>query len=264
MAIRFDDELNREIRRVAQNFNKKRLRDIKKKNRAMVPEKVSVKKLKERFSDKSRSQLRKELNLLKSYTEGRQNSLKFASNEGLVSNWEYNYIKSNLGVTKRWYDNEIKELERIIGDKPEYYIRHHERLNTLKTQRETLNLDIRTLDEQDIKAFRRYISKAQRSELTKKRGFRQFLKQLSRTMSQAGVSKNEIENILSKFDTLTVNEFMELYREEDFVEDFYTIVGSPEGKGRYQLMADSKDVKDKIKTLQENIDDMIKRAKDHK
>lgn len=263
MAIRFDDELNRELYRVVKNFNEKRARDFKKRGRGMLPEKVYVKQIKKQFSDKPRSALIKEIRLLESYNKGRKESLKFASPNSPISKWELNYFKANINQTKKFYDEEINELERIIGDKPEWFIRHHDRLNTLKAQRNALNLDLTSLSEQNVKSIRNYITKAKRSEITKRESMNLFLSQLQRAMEQSGYSKSDIKALYEKFYTLTPNEFMEMYREEDIIEDIYNSVDSPEGQGKYQLMASEREVKNRINRVISRADEMVAKAKDH-
>lgn len=263
MAIRFDDELNRELYRVVKNFNEKRARDFKKRGRGMLPEKVYVKQIKKQFSDKPRSALIKEIRLLESYNKGRKESLKLASPNSPISKWELNYFKGNLNQTKKFYDQEINELERIIGEQPEYFIRHHERLNTLKAQRNTLNLDLSSLSEQNVKSIRRYIEKSKRSEITKRESMNLFLTQLQRAMEQTGYTKKEIKALYEKFYTLTPNEFMEMYNEEDIIEQIYLTIDSPEGKGSYELMVASDMAKKRIESLIERSDALIAKAKDH-
>lgn len=259
MSIKYDDKLNQEIKRTVRNFNAKvRYNKTKTKGKGMLPRTISTQELKDKYSDKSLSELKKQLKLYQSF--GSRNALNLTDGNRL-SKWERNYFEKNRAKTKKFYQNEIADLERIIGDKPEYHMRLHNRLQTLKSQLKALDKDLGTLSEDQIKGFRGYYNYAERSEIVKRKGFRLYLSQLSRTMDEIGYSKEEIEGLLSKFDVLSENEFTEMVRNEDLIDAVYDLIDSPKKRGQYELMTDEKRAKRMVKDIFSQADDLVAKYK---
>lgn len=265
MKYNYSDDINKELYKAVKNHNEKRSRDMKKIGRAIVPQKLYVKTIKERFAGKPVKEIRKEIKLIKSYNALGKNALKKVNGTSL-SYYEKGYFESRIPDALKFYDSEIDELTRIIGKKPEYFVRHHERLNTLKAQRKTLERamnDLTKLDESTIKSIRAYIGISQRSEITKERDYRTFLNQMDRAMGLLGYSKADIDKVYEKLYTLTPNEFMELYREEPIIEKLYEIIGSPEKQGEYELMVTEQTARRRVNSFLNHLDDLISQVKNH-
>lgn len=266
MKYNYSDDINKSLYKAVKNHNEKRSRDMKKTGRAIVPQKLYVKTIKERFAGRPLKEIQKEIKLIESYNKLGKNALKKVNGTPL-SQYESGYFKARIPDAIKFYDAEIDELTRIIGKKPEYFIRHHERLNTLKAQRKTLGLamdDLTSLDESTIKSIRAYIGTSQRSEITKERDYRTFLNQMDRAMHLLGYSKADIDNMYEKLYKLTPNEFMEFYREEPIIEKLYEIVGSPEARGDYRIMTKTDKVaRTRIDTFLNNLDSSIEKIKNH-
>lgn len=272
----FKPDLNREIRRVFKNFNEKQRRDARKKGRALAPERISVKAFKERFSDKSEKEIRRQLRIYEAYNKGGKKSLDFAGAGSRLSRWEASRFKVEIPKAISWYESEIGELRGIIGDRPEFFLRQHQALGTLEDQVESLYSAMERLDELtdvEIKSIRRYIAKSERSELTKEKSFRLFLAQLERVMKLGkinengkliDISKSKREEILNKFNVLTANEFIEMFNNEDIIARFYNLVDSPKGRGRYELTTDEENASQILADFVDDIDNIIARAKNHK
>ena len=114
MAIKFDPDYNREIRRIVYNFNRKRNR-AKKQGipEKFLPEKRYVSELKMEYL--TRSELDRELrNLEKFNTMGLDAySVVETLGGGRTSQYNLNYIKSNLKATKDFYDRQIEEFKEL-------------------------------------------------------------------------------------------------------------------------------------------------------
>lgn len=258
MSIRFDDKLNKRIARAVKNFNSKvRYNKYKTRGKGMLPRTIRTSEIKAKYSDKSRAELEKQLKLYESF--GKRESLNKTANR--LSKWERNYFEANLEKTKKFYDDEINDLKRIIGDKPEYYLKQHNRLETLLAQREELNRNLESLTEDQIKGFRGYFNYAERSEIIKRRGFRLYLAQLERTMDELQYSKEEIDTLLNKFNVLSENEFTEMVRLEDSIDDIYRLIYSPKGRGKYELLADTKQAKKAVERVINEADVLIAKYK---
>lgn len=257
----YDAELNKRIYRTVKNFNQKvKYNKTKTRGKGMLPRRVHVKDLKMKFSDKPRSVIEKELSLLEEFSS--RDALD--KSDGRMSKWEYNYFKSHLSETKKFYDTEIRELLDLIGNKPEFYLRSHERLQTLMGQREELDKPLNELDENDVKSFRAYINYSQRSEMVKAQGFRLYLAQLERTMHNLGYQQKEIDELLNKFNKLTENEFSEMVRKEDLIDAVYDLIDSPKDRGEYELMTDDLSAMFIIEDVISHADELIETYKKHK
>ena len=259
---KYSADMNREIRRIVKNFNEKRMRDIRKKGIAKAPDKRYVKQIKEQFSDKPLSALKKELRLLESYNQGRQKSLEFYSpNTSRLSKWEYKYIRENLGKTKEYYTKEIEEMENIIGKNREQFMyTTNDRLNTLKAQRNKLEQDLSTLSDEDIRGIRRYIEKAQMSDVMKSKGFRAFMSEVDTIMTFLGYDKKTRDNFFDKFSVLTPSEFFEMYNSNELIGRIYELyLGSDNGDIR--LNADNESATEIVNMLLNDVDNIVAEAK---
>lgn len=262
MAIRYDDKLNKEIQRVARNFNRKvRYNKFKTRGKGILPERLSVREFKAKYSDKSRKEIQKQLQLYQDY--GKRDALNLLSDNSRISKWEYNYFKSNMDKTKQFYENEINDLNRIIGDELGQHLRLNERLLNLEAKQEFLNKDITELTDDEIKTMRRIFTYAERSEIVKEQSFRLYLNQLERTMDNLGYTRAEKDELLNKFNVLSENEFTEMMRNEDLIDAVYDIIDSPKGRGKYQLMTDENRARYIVEEIAGRADELIATYKKH-
>lgn len=260
MAIKFDDELNSEIRRTVRNFNAKvRRNKFKTRGKGILPRTIRVQDIKDKYSDKTRTELLKQLKLYQSF--GQRDALNKTTSDSRLSKWESEYFEANLAKTRQFYDQEIEDLKRIIGNRPEYHLRIHERLVNLEDRRKELDKDFLQLNDDQIKGLRATFSYAERSELVKEQGFRTFLAQLQRTMEALGKSKAEIDALLNKFNVLSENEFTELIRNEDLFDEVYYLIDSPKGRGNYEIMDDTRHAEGLIADIENSVDAIISKYK---
>lgn len=261
MAIKYDKNLNDKIRRTVKNFNAKvRYNKTKTRGRGMLPTTISVQALKDKYSDKSRAELEKQLKLYQSF--GQRDALDKTENR--LSKWERQYFQANLAKTKEFYDKEIADLTRIMGEGTDYSIKFNERLLTLKAQRKELDRDLSQLSENQIKGLRNYFNYAERSEITKQKAFRHYLNQLERTMDNLGYSKDQINSLFDKFNQLSENEFIEMVRHEDLIDRVYDLIDSPKDRGMYELMAEEDDARSTIDAILNDATDIISKYKTSK
>ena len=253
------------IPNIRKNFNAKRSYNRSKtRGKGMLPEKFSTKEFKARYSDKSKSEIRKQLRLYKSFGERDALNLAFPETNSRLSKWEANFFKANREKTLKFYDEEIADLEKIIGGKPYVYSRQNERLINLYRRREKLDKDLSTLSEDEIKSLRKVYAYAERSELVKEQGFRHYLNQLERTMKNLGYSKSEINDLLNKFNVLSENEFFELVNNEDLIDAVYDLIDSPKERGKFELMSDEQRARDIVEEIKERADSLISKYKSPK
>ena len=247
------------IQRTVRNFNAKvRYNKTKTKGKGMLPQKLSIRLIKDKYSDKPKRELEKQLKLYQSF--GSRDALNLSDGNRL-SKWEKKYFQANLAKTQKFYEDEIADLEAIMGDDPYKHMRLNNRLINLKEVRKELNKDLNDLTEDQIKGFRGYFSYAERSEIVKRQGFHLYLDQLRRTMENLQYDKSEINDLISKFDVLSENEFTEMVRREDLIDSVYDLIDSPKERGQYQLMIDENRARRRIKEIQNRADELVKTYK---
>lgn len=261
MSINYDKELNNLIKRTVKNFNAKvRYNKTKTRGKGMLPEKISAKDIKDKYSDKSRAELMNQLKLYQSF--GKRDALDKTTNR--LSKWERDYFEANRSKTLDFYTKEISDLKRIIGDKNETHLRLHDRLLMLERQREAVTKDLSELTETQIKGMRGYYEYAERSDIVKAQGFRHYLNQLERTMNNLGYTKDEINALFNKFNQLSENEFLEMTRNEDLIDAVYDLVDSPKGRGEYELMTDEKRARAIVNEIENQADFLVNKYKSKK
>ena len=250
------------ISKRVKNFNaKRRYHRSKTRERGMLPKRISVRELKAKYSDKSKAELEKQLKLYESFGNRDALDLAFPKSGSRLSKWEANYFKANRDKTIKFFENEIADLKKIIGDKSELHQRQDQRLINLMRQREKLDKDLSSLSEDEIKSLRNVYNYAERSNLVKEQGFRHYLNQLDRTMSNLGYSKKEIDTLLNKFNVLSENEFFEMMQNEDLIDAVYDLVDSPKSRGKYELMTDEERARGIVTDIENRADELIAKYK---
>lgn len=261
--VKFDDNLNKRLAKGFKNFNSKvRYNKYKTRGKGMLPQIKSLKTFKEAYSDKSRAEVEKQLKLLEAF--GSRKSMEKASENSRISKWELDYFKANRAKTEGFYKEEISDLQRIVGNKPEYFMKQHNRLQTLEDKLEFLNRDFESLNEDEIKIMRNVFGYAERSEMSKRRGFKTYLNQVDRLLTLRRVPKSKREELLNKFNVLSENEFTEMTRNESLIDRMYELIHSPEARGEYELTVDEAEADELIQQLWSTVDDIIAKYKTSK
>lgn len=243
-------------------FNKKqRYNKTKTRNRGMLPRTISAKTLRAKYSDKPKEELERQLELYKEFGKRDALDLAFPETDSRLSKWEAKFFEANREKTRKFYDNEINDLEKIIGGKSELYQRQHQRLVNLSRLRAKLDKDLSTLSEDEIKSLRTVYNYAERSELSKQQGFRTYLSQLERTMDNLGYDKSERDELLNKFNVLSENEFYEMMMNENIIDAVYDLIDSPKGRGEYELMTDEERARAIVTDIQNRVDSLIAKYK---
>lgn len=261
--MKFDKKLNDEINRTFRNFNRKqRYNTSKTRGKGDLPIKIDVKEWKAKYSDKSRKEIERQLKIYQSF--GERDALDKVGSNNRLSKWEASFFQQNLEKTQQFYDKEIADLKRIIGNKPQYHLRLHSRLQELISERKDLNKDFSAIPDVELDSIRGIFNYAERSELTKAKGFRTYLNQLDRTMDALGYSKSQRDVLFEKFNQLSENEFTEMVRREDLINAVYYLINSPKGRGKYELMADEEHAREIIESIEDQADFLVNKYKTKK
>lgn len=256
MAIRFDKAYNAEIRRVVKNFNRKRNRAIKR-GYSHLPPALTVSELKSRYE--TRSQLNRDLNLLRKFNTGKDAALKTVETSGGAKaiKWEYEYLKANLRQAKKFYDREIQEAAKL--DTP-MMVAKAEYLNNLKAKRDYLDLELSQLSQSQFRTFRSTINEYLFANQRNLQGYRSWMSEVEQIMRRLGYDNKTINKFFDGFNELTPRQFLTMYRQSNLVSRIYELY-IPTREGDFKLSTTEDDAKDLINTFMIEKDEMIAKAK---
>lgn len=254
MAIRYDKELNAEIKRIVYNYNRKRKRA---KDRGVpkkfLPDKVFVSSLKTNYTN--RGDLLRELRNLQRFNELGSSAFKIVETAGggRLSKYQFDYIKRNIDSARQFYDQQINDVNEIVSlekhnhDMDTYLI-------TLQNQRQTLDLDINTLTPSQVKTITKYIDKSKEYNEIQSRGYRGFLKVVDNVMQILDYDESTINEFFEKMGNLTPTQFLKMYLHSDLIGKIYDLIPSPPIKNGRLLTSDDEDAKAYIDALLESFD----------
>lgn len=254
MAIRYSKAYNQEISRVVRNFNAKRNRAIKKGKR-LVPPQITVSDLKSRYEN--RRDLNRELRLIEKF--GERDALTEVENLGGAKavKWEVEYLKDNLKYAKQFFDQEIKKAsyidEKMSVSKTEY-------LNNLRAKRDFLELEMTNLDPSDYRTFKKTMNEYFYANKRNLESYRNWLNEVETIMRHMGYDNKTIDKFFEGFDSLTPEQFINLYRNNPIVSRLYELY-VPSNDGSFSLSTSEEDAENLIDTFIEEKDQMIEQAK---
>lgn len=269
---RYTPEFNAYARRVVKSFNQRVMR-AEKRGLKNLPSLRSVRELKAMFT--TEEDLKKELFELRKFNEDRKAlDTKILGNEAKLTNWEYTYIRDNLGELKDYYNREIEKARKRYADQP-YEPALRIDLTNLEQRREYLDRDLLELSKSELSTFRRYLNVYKARNRRDQNFYDQYFESFDFLMRVSGVPKEKINYIRTRINNLTPNQFYELYKQHDIMADLFNEIPSKD-RGEYyaqireierqkkaeaeSLGVDTKIVNEKVDNLIENLDTWIEKA----
>lgn len=254
MAIRYDLNLKKEIKRTITNFNSKVRRLEKQQKLVVLPPLITKKEI---GIIGTRQELKRKLKQLKLFSK-RGIEENIFDNEGLIqSKYENIIMKQNLIRAKKLLTRKINVLAKT---KPNIYGKEQvltfedmadQRLLNLQAQRKALEKDLTKLTQEEYQRFKNLIEKVGKlnPEFRNK-----FIENFTLVGKKAGYNKEKMKAIEKKLSKLTNNQFIDLYNKEQSVRtvmDYYLLTKSELGK-------DLKgDIDNLYENIYENIDEII-------
>ena len=255
MAIRYNKAYNREISNVVRSFNQKRNRAIQQgfKN---VPSKIKVSDLKARYT--SRKLMNKQLKLMREFSTGGNKVLKEVENKGGAESiaWEFKYLKSNEKLAREHFIREFKMVGKKLGEYPG----ERQRLDAISRKINLLDMDVAYMSQSQFNSYRATINEFMKLPSRQKAGYRGFLSELDWVMSVAGFDEKSKNDLFRKLNSLTPQQFYYMYENSDIIKRIYELVDSPEF-GEMKLNTSTEDAQEKVQTLIDTADVLIKQAK---
>lgn len=226
---RFDPAFNSEIYRTVKSFNQKAKR-AEARGLSNVPDIVSIAKLKARYTTKEDMKI--ELDRLRKFNNNPTalNKVSLGYNTK-ITEWELGYIKDSLEDVKNLYDVMIIAAKERYKSYPENYALRTQ-LNNLEVRRQYLNRNIYDLTRSELKTFRTYIDKYKDYGTRDNQFYDTYLEAFNALLQQSGVDKAVARKLRQQLNSLTPQEFLELYNTYDEFEDLFNELQSPAGLKR--------------------------------
>lgn len=267
--IRYDKKLNQEIYQTVYKFNKK-VRSLDKDNKLIkIPDIVSTKDLKSKdpanpFYSYNRTDLKRRLREMKKFIKAGSEEVKVMPSGEVFSKWEYDILQNQRRTAIRRIKKDIKILEETqqtyagkrskwtyaqLGS--EQYINLQQKLKYLEEHK------LSKISGETLKYYKKFLAKNVKANRDKewKKNFLDIILNLGYEY------KIDVSNIRKKLESLTVQEFMKAFTEERLLKDvtfYYKLLGE-ENLDKANI---EDDVQQQYEALNENIDQIIKNAKE--
>lgn len=266
MAYKIGKDSEKELIKAVRNFNSK-IRRLEKSSKDLnLPEKASIKIIKERVYDKR--SLNREIDKLQTFTlRGMEETLEIES--GLkMTRYEYENLKrEQKRLSAKLYRTQRKlgEITQTIGGKELHYkVKEmgREDLSNIKAKRKTLkSFNLSKLNKQDLTDLRNQINEILRRERYDESIFvDNFTNQMILNLGYwAGVDDKKLNNIREKLSGLSEKQFMKLYNTEEYVraiKDYYNEVNK-KNVTEEQMMKNMDKVKELYDNLNKSIDKIV-------
>lgn len=208
--IRYDSAYNQEINRVVSNFNRK-VRRLEKEERQLLPSPVSVRTIKEQFTN------RRELNMY--LNDLRRFSIRGA--EDVMEIQGKSYTKYQIDLFRRNLRRERAEIRRDIksaeGINHKYPMQHNIYLQNLRSRKKYLSMSwVKLIDKKSDAMIERYFKRAEIYD--------NYLEILFQDAYVVGFDEDKINYIKQRLVTLSPNKFIRALQDSptiQFIFDFY-------------------------------------------
>lgn len=257
---KFNSNLNADIRRTIKSFNQK-IKRAEKRGEKGLPELRSVREFKQQYA--TEKDAKRELAQLRGLLNNKQALQRHRTKEGTISNWEYDYIVKNLTETKRWVDRELEKARIRTKEYPEHLYAMREDVLRLEDEKAYLERDIRKLSARELKTVGAIERRMKRSELKTITGRKHFMVTLDTLLTARGISKKKRKEIADKLNSLSNEEYLELYKSHDIVGTIMSYY-VPKDENEVQMLEDlSKDeeVGEIVDDFETNLDMYMDEAK---
>lgn len=257
---KFNSNLNADIRRTIKSFNQK-IKRAEKRGEKGLPELRSVREFKQQYA--TEKDAKRELAQLRGLLNNKQALQRHRTKEGTISNWEYDYIVKNLTDTKRWVDRELEKARLRVKDYPEHLYAIREDVLRLEDEKAYLERDIRNLTARELKTVGAIERRMKRSELKTITGRRFFMETLDSLLTARGMSKTDRKNIYTKLNSLSNDEFVELYKTHDIVGTIMAYYMPADGDVKIlEDLSQDEEIEEIVTDFNTNLDEYIIEAKD--
>lgn len=265
--IKLNDEELQDLRKLAKNVNQK-IRRASKRGEKDLPDLVSVRDLKAQFTNKK--DLKREMSQLRKILNNKEALRRHKTQDGSISNWRFDYIKSNLRSTKKWIDREIERQRFIYKDYDDHFYSIKWKVYKLIDERDIINQELDKLSAQQLRTVGTVVDRYKRRNLKTIAGRNYFMRNLDSLLQARGTSLTERKKIKDKLDTMSNEEFEEFYERHDIVSEIMSAIDSYEedkltAKERFEIAEkalEDENMAKNMELLEENLDEYITESKE--
>lgn len=271
---RYTPEFNAYARRVVKSFNQRVMR-AEKRGLKNLPSLRSVRELKAMFA--TENDLKKELASLREFNENRDAlEQKQLGAETRLTKWEFNYIRDNLDDLKAYYDRELEKARARYTDQP-FSMGIREDVLNLEQRRQYLDRNLLELSKSELATFRKYLSNWQGRNRRDINFYDRYFEGFDFVMRVSGIEKSKINYIRDRINSLTPQQFYELYKQHDVMGDLFDLIPSEDRSSYYtkirelekekqkkmaaEMGVDTEKVQGKVDAIIDNLDEWIDKAK---
>ena len=260
MAIRYTKKLNTSINQIVINYNAKIARLEKVKEELYLPEKTSVKELKE--SAKNRRELNRMLKDLERYSQrGMEKTVKFSSGVEM-SKYQAEKLKRNLRIAKAKTTRDIKTFKstpiKVFGIPQNTPHEYDEAYLNLKAQREKLEKDISKLNKREIERLESNIADILESSEMEEMYKENWLDMIEKLSYYGEIDSKKKDEIINRIKNIKASNFTKLYRNEKSIkalQELYRDVVRNKSMVDNEL---SSDIQDVLSNFYSNLDVILK------
>ena len=261
--MKITKDLNNEIKKVVNNFNRKitRLEQLERKTDVYIPERISKKEIIQKAGNVK--EIKDLLNRYKTFTQKGSEEIINLNNQVKVSKYEIKYTENELRKAKKKIQNEIYNLGNVTiktyGKNQKVKIKESptDELYNLKAKQKALKSLSKIKDTQSFRRLQNYIS----SELyntRRKESFRKsYIDIFRKTADFYEFDKEKTNQVIEKLEKLNYAQFSAIFSSDTGLKavlDYY-----PDKKGNLPLdkKVVGKDVNDMYENIFQNIDLII-------
>ena len=255
MAIRYNKNLNEKIRNEVRNYNA-RISRMEKRGVSRLPQKIMVSEIKSRY--KTRPELERELNRISKLNRKNVTKSVTISGGAKVADWQYTYAKTNRQSAKAYFEKQYARVNKRMAKFPG----ERTYLDTISAKLKLLDKPTDTLNQNEFRSIISTINEFATSPTQLKARYRGFLSEVEWVMDKVGIDDAEKEAFFKKFKTLTPEQFLYAYDNNDVINRIYQLYKKDYGAEEAYLNVNSPDdAESLINRLMEQADVMIEDAK---
>lgn len=250
MAIRFDKDFNKYIRRTVDAFNKKVARG-QKQGLKYLPSKQSVKEIKEAFKGQSakRVELKRQLHELESFNLKSAGQLVKLDSEELTSKYNYDLARKHQRRLRNQIEKEIAEQKEYTEAKP-HLIMRRSRLSMLENIKESLMGNIKSRD--TMRSINAQYGREYSSERIDN-FYDSFFELMKKETKFIGYDKNKIKAIEEKLRSVDPETLIKMRHNSPYISTIMDRYDSDEAYNQEDIDA----ISDAYNNLYEKLDSII-------
>lgn len=219
--IRYDKQLNAELRRTVANFNAK-VRRLEKEERELIPPLTSVEELKGSYT--KRYELKRKMKQLQKFSErGAEDVFKTEGGANLTK-WDFDVLRQEIRRANYVGNREVKRLEQKSTP---LTITRNSALNKLKSQLKVINKDLANISSKEISQVSSNINRLLDYDGASERFQQNYIQMIFSEYGRANVSQEVIDTISDFISGLTPEELVRLNKVSPEIQKITEISPSP-------------------------------------